>query len=254
MIPKVHIPKFRRVKDRPDSRDHKYNDARPLTRPPVVDLSGKCSPIFDQGELGSCTGNAWVGALEYEENLQAEKFVSFSRLFVYFNERLLDHDTDQDAGAEIRDGIKTLVKWGVCAESLWPYDISKFTQKPSLEAYSDAVKHKALQYSSVDQTENAITHALAAGHPVVFGITIYDSFESDEVAKTGLVPMPDTETEQCQGGHAVLIVGYDYNKRLYKVRNSWGEDWGDKGYFYLPFEFVHSPDLCEDFWILTQLM
>lgn len=244
---------YNRVKDKHDARDRRYNDARPLARPPVVDLSGKCSPVFDQGDLGSCTGNAWAGALEYEENLQQELFVSLSRLYIYYNERLLDHDTDQDAGAEIRDGIKAIVKYGACEERLWPYDVSQFTVKPSLEAYQEAKQHTAIQYASVAQTENAVTHALAAGHPVVFGIMIYDSFESDEVARTGLVPMPDLNTEQCQGGHAVLIVGYDYNKRLFKVRNSWGPDWGDKGYFYLPFDFVLSPDLAEDFWTVTKI-
>lgn len=248
------VRKYNRVKDAHDPRDHRYNDARPLSRPPVVDLSGKCSPVFDQGELGSCTGNAWAGALEYEENLQAEKFISFSRLFIYFNERLLDGDIDEDGGAEIRQGIKTLVKFGACSEVSWPYDVAQFKNRPSVECYSEAELHKALQYSRVDQTENAITHALAAGHPVVLGIQIYDAFESEAVAKDGLVPMPNFDTEQCQGGHAVLIVGYDYNKRLYKVRNSWGPDWGDHGYFYLPFEYVHSDQLAEDFWVLTKLM
>ena len=244
---------YNRVKDSRDPRDLKYNAARPITIPSVVDLSGKCSPVFDQGQVGSCTGNAWAGALEYEENIQNEVFISFSRLFIYYNERVLDNDTSQDAGAEIRDGIKTLVKWGACNEKVWPYVESQFAIKPSLEAYSEATHHKALQYASVDQTEDALTHALAAGHPIVFGITVYDSFESDEVASTGLVPMPDVNTEQCQGGHAVLIVGYDAHKRLFKVRNSWGPDWGDHGYFYLPFEFVLSAELCEDFWVLTQL-
>lgn len=245
--------RFVRVKDRPDTRDHHYNDLRPIAKPPVVDLSGKCSPVRNQGDEGCCTGEAWTGAYEYEENIQAMSFFVASEQYVYYNERLLNNDTNEDAGAEIRDGIKTLVKYGICSEALWPLDPATISQKPSLEAYDDGAKHKALQYARVEQTENAITHALAAGHPVVFGITVYDSFESDDVAATGLVPMPNTEMETCQGGHAVLIVGYDYNKRLFKVRNSWGEDWGDKGYFYLPFEFVLSEELCEDFWIMTKV-
>lgn len=230
----------------------RYNDARPIARPPVVDLSGKFSPVFDQGDLGSCTGNAWAGALEYEMNIQGEKVVSVSRLFIYFNERVLDRDTAEDAGAEISDGIKTLVQYGACSEALWPYDPSQFATKPSDEAYADGLNHKALQYAAVQQTENAVTHALAAGHPVVIGISVYESFESDEVAQSGDVPMPGIN-EQCEGGHAVCIVGYDYNKRTFKVRNSWGKDWGDKGYFHLPFEYVLSQDLAQDFWILTKL-
>ncbi|MDR3392395.1 MAG: C1 family peptidase [Sulfuriferula sp.] len=244
---------YNRVKDSHDPRDHHYKDTRPLTRPPVVDLSGVCSPVRNQGDEGCCTGEAWVGAYEYEENLERQAFFLASEQYVYYNERVLDHDTDQDAGAEIRDGIKAIVKYGVCSEALWPLNPATLSVKPSLEAYAEGAKHTALQYASVDQTENAITHALAAGHPVVFGITVYDSFESDEVAANGLVPMPDVNTEQCQGGHAVLIVGYDYHKRLFKVRNSWGPDWGDHGYFYLPFEFVFSSELCEDFWVLSKI-
>jgi C1A family cysteine protease len=244
--------KYNRVKDSVDTRDHRYNAARPIEAPRAVDLADKCSPVFDQGDLGSCTGNAWVGALEYEENLQGEKFVSLSRLFIYFNERLLDGDTDQDAGAEIRDGIKAIVKYGACEESLWPYDVSKFTLKPSMEAYAEAKDHQALQYARVNQTERDIVHALASGHPVVFGIMVYDSLESDEVAANGIVPMP-SENEQCQGGHAVLIVGYNYDTRMFKVRNSWGPDWGDKGYFYLPFDYVLSEELAEDFWVVQKI-
>ena len=244
---------YMQLRPRSEAPKLHYNDMRPIARPPVVDLSGKFSPVYDQGELGSCTGNAWVGALEYEENIQGEKFVQFSRLFVYFNERVLDNDTDQDAGAEIGDGIKTLTKWGVCAEQLWPYDVNQFTVKPSDAAYEDGLKHMALASAAVSQTENAITHALAAGHPLVFGITVFDSLESDAVAATGDVPMPDVNREQCLGGHAVVIVGYDYNKRTFKVRNSWGADWGDRGYAHFPFDYILNPDLADDFWILTRI-
>jgi C1A family cysteine protease len=244
---------YNRVKSKFDARDIKYDAATPVEIPPVVDLSGKCTPVFDQGELGSCTGNAIVGALEYQENIQSETPVHLSRLFVYYNERLLEGDTDQDAGAEIRDGIKTLLLYGACDDALWPYDVSKFTEKPSLEAYTDGLKHKALQYQSVDQTQDALTHALASGHPVVIGITVYDSLESDEAAATGTVPMPDTQAEQCLGGHAVLLVGYDLEKRLWKVRNSWGPDWGDKGYFTLPFDYLLDPDLSDDFWAILKI-
>jgi C1A family cysteine protease len=245
--------KYVRVKDQPDHRDHRYNDARPLTRPPVVDLSGKFSPIYDQGDAGCCTGEAWRAALEYEENIQAEQVVSLSELYIYYNERKANGDTFEDGGAQIRDGIKAIVQYGACSEALWPLDPARVTLEPSLECYNDGAKRKALQYTSVEQTENAITHALAAGHPVVFGIYVYESLESDEVAANGIVPMPDTSKEQCVGGHAVIIVGYDYNKRQFKVRNSWGPDWGDHGYFYLPFDYVLSPDLSEDFWILTKI-
>jgi hypothetical protein len=189
---------YLRKKDKHDSRDHKFAlhlQAVADALPRQVDLRAGCSPVEDQGDLGSCTGHAIVGALEYEENQQKEQFVRLSRLFVYYNERALEGDVSKDGGAEIRDGIKSIVKWGAAAESLWPYDEKQFAVKPSLEAYNDALNHKALQYQSVAQTLDAITHCLAVfNRPIVMGITVYASFESDEVAKTGVVPMPDVKT------------------------------------------------------------
>lgn len=244
--------KFVHAKDKHDPRDHIYKASEPITIPDRVDLRPGCTPVEDQGDLGCCTGHAIVGALEFDENKQNEKPVRLSRLFVYYNERLLEGDIDQDGGGQIRDGIKTLVKYGACDETLWPYDTKKFKLKPSMEAYNDGLNHRAIEYRRVMQTEDDLLHALASGFPVVFGIMVYDSFESDAVAQTGEVPMPDAN-EQCQGGHAVLIVGYDRKDRYFIVRNSWGAEWGMKGYFTLPFDYVLSPDLAEDFWTVSKI-
>jgi C1A family cysteine protease len=217
-----------------------------------VDLRGKCSPIENQGDLGACTGHAIVGALEYLENLENEHFTRLSRLFVYYNERMLEGTTKEDAGAQIADGVRVIARYGVCREHLWPYDVKKFKVRPTEDCYVDALNHVALEFKDVDQTEEALTYCLANRRPIIFGIMVYSSFESDEVAATGVVPIPQ-EGEECLGGHAVLMVGYDKAKRMFLVRNSWGTDWGDQGYFWLPFDFVLDPNLADSFYTVERL-
>jgi len=246
------MKKYIRLKDKHDERDHKYKITSAIDVPHIVDLRDKCSPVEDQGELQSCTGHAFVGALEYLENVQQEEFISLSRSFVYYNERLLEDAIDEDGGAALRDGIKVIAKYGVCDEALCPYDVKKFKRKPSEAAYADALRHKALEYHSVDQTEESITHCLAWNRPVVFGIMIFESFESNEVAASGVVEMP-REGEQCLGGHAVLMVGYNMHKRMFLVRNSWGPNWGAEGYFWIPFDYVLDSNLADSFWTISKL-
>jgi C1A family cysteine protease len=216
--------------------------------PSKVDLSSQCSPIENQGTLGSCTANALVGNLEFLELKDHLPFVDMSRLFIYYNERLLEGTVKEDSGAALRDGIKSLAKAGCCSEKDWPYDVTKFTKKPSVVCYTKALFHKIQSYRSL-QTQNELLTCLASGYPFVFGISVYGSFESEIVAKTGIVPMP-SPTESNLGGHAVCGVGYDQSTKLFKVRNSWGTGWGDKGYFYLPFEYVNK--LASDFWTIRK--
>jgi len=117
--------------DLPDHRDLFYSAVAPrkATLPRKIDMRSKCSPVDDQGQLGSCTANALVGALEFLELKDGAQFVDLSRLFVYYNERVIEGTVDQDSGAFIRDGIKSVAKQGVCTESEWPYKISRFTKK-----------------------------------------------------------------------------------------------------------------------------
>lgn len=246
--------KYHVVRDTHDHRDHMYRAEAPIEVPDQIDLAPGCSPIQNQDQLGCCTGFAIVGALEYDENKQSESFVKLSELFVYFNERDFEGDIDQDGGAMIRDGIKLIAKFGVCQEALWPYNEARFKDRPSLEAFQDGLNHRALAYKRVIVDQANFEHALAAGFPIVMGITVFESFESDAVAANGLVPMPDAQHEECMGGHAVLAVGYDRIKRLVKVRNSWGPDWGDRGYFYLPYEFMFDSGLVSDAWTVTQIV
>ena len=152
-------------------------------------------------------------------------------------------------GAMIRDGIKSVAKEGACPESEWPYDISKFTQKPSPQAFRDAKKYKALTYQRLIQDQNTMKGCIAEGFPFVFGITVYESMMSDEVKRTGVMPMPSL-TEQVLGGHAILAVGYDDDKRMFKFRNSWGDGWGDGGYGYIPYAYLIDTNLASDFWTI----
>jgi C1A family cysteine protease len=236
----------------PDIRDKKYTfvpKITPESLPSKVDLRGTCPPVYDQGELGSCTANAIAGAYEFEmmkQNLRA--IIQPSRLMIYFNERAMEGTTDQDAGAEIRDGIKSVASQGVCSETEWPYEIDRFTVKPTEECYADALKNLLENYLPVNQTLLDLKSSLAEGFPIVFGISVYDSLMSDEVAQTGVVPMPNPETDTLEGGHAIMGVGYDDTKQVFIIRNSWGVAWGDKGYFYLPYDYVTSADLASDFW------
>jgi C1A family cysteine protease len=235
---------------RPDHRDYLYKDIQQidLAIPPLVDLRSKCSAIEDQGNLGSCTANALAGHLEFLEIKNNTSFFDASRLFIYYNERVLEHSVAYDSGATLRDGIKAVAKAGYCDEKDWAYDISKFTKRPSLACYIKALKHKISSYYSLT-SQNDLLNCLASGYPFVFGISVYESFESPEVAKTGIVPTPAT-TEQNLGGHAVCAVGYDRTKQVFIVRNSWGTGWGDKGYFYLPFQYVAT--LADDFWTIRK--
>lgn len=158
-----------------------------------------------------------------------------------------------DSGAAIRDGIKSVNTTGVCHESQWPYDISTFTEKPPRACYQAAMHSRSLKYQRVRQEEEAIKHALVQQQTgVVFGFTVYESFESEEVKQTGVMPMPQPH-ERVLGGHAVMCVGYDDSKHAFIVRNSWGAEWGVGGYFYMPYEFMLNADSASDFWIIESI-
>jgi C1A family cysteine protease len=216
----------------------------------VADLRSKCPPVYDQGQLGSCTANAIAGAIQFNRRKQKLKpdFVP-SRLFIYYNERVMEHSVQSDNGAQIRDGIKSVAKQGDCPETDWPYDPSKFATKPSATAYKDALKYQALQYQRVPQVLNQLKGCLASGYPFVFGFSVYDAFESDVVAKTGVLTMPGPK-EKLLGGHAVLAVGYDDTKQVFIVRNSWGSSWGIKGYFTMPYAYLTDSNLADDIWTI----
>ena len=241
--------------DLPDGRDLLY--AAPIRRllklPTKVDLRPKCPPIYDQGQLGSCTANAIGAALEYDQIKQAEPDVATpSRLFIYYNERVMEGTVASDSGAQIRDGVKSVAKQGACMEDTWPYNIEKFTKKPSKPCYEEGKEHQAIQYLRLSQTLNQLKGCLAEGFPFIFGFLVYESFESKTVAKTGHAPMPKAN-EGLLGGHAVLAVGYEESKQRFIVRNSWGTGWGMKGYFTMPYPYLVQSSLARDFWTVRSV-
>lgn len=238
------------IPDLPDQRDFHFAapQAVQASLPPAVDLTPSCPPVYDQGQLGSCTGNGVAGVLQFDALKEALADTSTpSRLFIYYNERVIEGTVDSDSGAQIRDGIKTVATTGACDETLWPYDIAKFAAKPKAACYTAAKKHRAITYSRVGQTLPQLKGCLASGYPIVFGFTVYDSFESAEVAKTGVVPMPGAG-EGVLGGHCVVAVGYDDASQRFTIRNSWGEGWGLAGYATMPYSYLLSHSLASDFW------
>lgn len=238
--------------DLPDHRDFLYAAPPAFLRalPPRVDLRPQCPPIYDQGQLGSCTANAIGGAVQFDQLRERlpQTFVP-SRLFIYYNERVIEGSVSSDAGAMIRDGIKTVAKQGVCPEPLWPYVISKFKTKPPATCYSEAIKHTAVSYQRLVQSLSQMQGCLASGYPFVFGFTVYESFETATVARTGHAPMPASR-ERVLGGHAVAAIGYDDTQRWFICRNSWGTSWGMHGYFTIPYSYLTDADLAADFWTI----
>jgi C1A family cysteine protease len=235
-----------------DQRDRIFQLGAVAPLPDIVDLRPGSPPVEDQGDLDACTANAWVAAIQILDRSDGIPNQSGSRLYLYFNQRALRGNQARDCGAFIRDGAMALAKQGLCRESKWPYDISKFATKPDVDCYLEGMNRQALIYSRVNQIELDLCTALAQGHAIVLGMTIYQSFETATVARTGMVPMPG-DHEQTLGGHAVLAVGYNRARKLFTVRNSWGPDWGDRGYCYLPFSYLLNTKLAQDFWIIQTL-
>jgi len=251
-------PVRRRVKrygwlpDLPDRRDRIFSAPAATLRalPAHVDMRAGNPPIYDQGQLGSCTAQAIASVLEFAQAKQRQVDVfTPSRLFIYYNERVILGTVEEDSGAMLRDGIKSVAKQGGPHETLWPHVISRFRQKPSRVAYKDGELHEAILYQRLRQVIDQLKGCLVDGYPFVFGFSVYDSFESSAVARTGEVPLP-RPGESLLGGHAVVAVGYDDPRQLFIVRNSWGTAWGRKGYGTMPYEYLLDGGLSDDFWTI----
>lgn len=238
---------FHWVPDRPDSRDYLYR-VTSTSSGAVVDLRPYASPIEDQGPLGSCTGQAIAGAIELL-NKKNQKPTDVSRLYIYYYERMILGTINYDSGAYIRDGMKATNKWGAPLEKYWPYQINKFKSSPSSTAVNDGFRRKVTRYErAADFT--ACVNALNNGYPVVIGFHVYSSFMSKSVVKTGKMPYPNIRKEVLLGGHAVLLVGYNNSTQTFIARNSWGANWGDRGYFYMPYEVIRNTSMSSDFWVI----
>jgi C1A family cysteine protease len=249
----------------PDFRDLRYSVALSTLKslPPSVDLRAECPPILDQEAIGSCTANALSGAVQFDrmKNGLTPVFVP-SRLFIYYNERSIEGDVPLDAGAFLRDGIKSLSSVGVCPEPEWPYvptpplvDSGPFpigsppATQPPQQCYDDAANYRIATYQSVDQSLNQLKGVLAEGFPFVFGFSVYDSLWDEEGIPRTVFPFPSGNDSR-RGGHAVMIVGYDDSTALFAIHNSWGADVGEDGYFYIPYAYVTDSGLAADFWVI----
>lgn len=241
------------IPDLPDQRDYIYTapDMILAELPASVDLRGSCPrEVYDQGELGSCTANAIAAAVECSQIKQRLPNFMPSRLFIYYNERVITGTIDYDSGAMIRDGIKTVAKQGVCPENSWPYDITQFTHQPEGYCYAEALRSRAVSYRRIARSLKQLKGCLAQGLPFVFGFQVYENFESLEVEQTGVLSLP-AAFEQPIGGHAVVAVGYDDQEGRITVRNSWGGSWGMGGYFTMPYAYLTDEGLSADFWTIA---
>ena len=212
-------------------------------------ISKHIPEVTDQGETSSCTLHASVMAMRYERIIHKLKDERLSRMFGYYMVRLLENDVDKDDGAEIRDVFKVLNTYGLPPESEWAFEMDNLYKQPPQNVMTDAKNIKASMYYNVKQTLNDFKACMFEGYPVVFGTDLYDAFESDAVAKSGLVPLPNWKDTPI-GGHALLCVGYDDSKKLFKVLNSWSDTWGDHGYCYFPYDYLMNPDHTSDVWTL----
>ena len=213
------------------------------------DLRDGFAPCYDQGQTSSCVGNSTAAAVQYIRKQEGHFDWHPSRLFPYWLARATENDTSEDGGAQIHDAFEGIQRYGCPPEVTWPFDPNRVCTKPNDAAWKAAMSFRATSHEEVPQTADALATALSAKVPVVFGFTVYDSFEGDAVARTGLLPMP-APNEAIAGAHAVVAVGMKNNTVI--VRNSWGPDWGDHGYFYMPMAYYLDPNLCQDFQLLRK--
>jgi C1A family cysteine protease len=239
-----------------------------LTLPTKVNYKDYCK-IMDQGSLGSCTANSLVQgrfsrqAMAIQESnpllsVDAAKKQAMmgSRLWLYYEERVLEGTVNQDGGASLYSGMQVMHTKGLASEGDWPYIITKYKQKPSDRSYKNALPYidtaelSALYINSrspdvIDQMKMALSQK----YMLSVGIMLYTSFQSATVQSTGKVSLPDLKKEKFIGGHAVLVVGYKENKKEFKLANSWGEGWGKRGFFTLPYEYFNpNNELVSEIW------
>lgn len=236
------------IRDPLDARDHRATTPRAVL-PKLVDLRPGFPGVYDQGNLGSCTANAACALYAYTSEEQGQHISRPSRLYQYYNSRLIEGTVGYDAGATIRGSFKALNQYGICLEATWPYRVTRYKEEPPAKCYNFGKNTRVFEYQRVDQTEAAIKGQLAAGNPISFGFQVAASFESDELARTGVYRMPSLN-EVMNGGHCMLLVGYDSYAKVYIARNSWGPNWGIGGYCMLPEALIHSVDWTWDLWTL----
>jgi C1A family cysteine protease len=220
--------------------------------PAVVDLRRHCPPVYDQLHLNSCSANAIAAALRYDE-LKEGRPDAPSRLFIYYNERVLAGVVGTDSPVSLRDGYRTVAKVGTSPEPMWPYVPRRFRRPPTLPCFHAARCRRAIRYYRIRRSVVQLRACLADRFPFVMAIAVHQSMMGRDVKHTGMVPVPARRHDRLRGGHAVLAVGYDHARRLIIFRNSWGRGWGDHGYGYLPYAFIASSSLTWDFWTMRRV-
>jgi C1A family cysteine protease len=237
----------------PDFRDNIYR-VKPhidlAALPSKVDLAAP--PIFDQGSIGSCGAQSAAADILHAA-ISQQKLPTAptpSRLFIYWIARYVMGTVNQDSGVNNRSLLKALAKYGWCDESLWKHDTREFKTQPPKECFDQAATRKIVKYESVPQDLATMKAALAAGDTFIFGFTVYNSMETAQVKRSGIVPMPKGN-DRAVGGHDVVICGYDDSTERFKFKNSWGEGWGQNGFGEIPYAYATHARLAGDFWTVT---
>ena len=244
-----------RFKAAADAKQFDHASAGIAELPPKVDLRSFMTSIEDQQQTNSCSANATAGAYEYlMKRHLGESSYDVSRMFMYFNGRAVEGEDIADEGAALSDVINGLQQNGACSENTWPFDAERVNEEPTSDAYDEAQQFLVEDVQQIPTSLEAWKTALAMGNPIIFGLKLFGSF--DKQRKPGLVPAP-TKSEaarESHGGHAMLCVGYSDPDKVFIVRNSWGETWGDKGYCYIPYSYVMSDDYnFGDSWTIHRL-
>lgn len=235
----------------PDSRDILFAfSAGAATAPPSCDISANVDHVFDQLDIGSCVSNASISSMKLARKKAALPHEELSRLELYYLARAQEGTTGSDAGSTIRDAFRVMRGLGVAPEADWPYKPEDIFKKPSQKAQHDGKAYKINTFHSVAPLRNTLRSAIAAGHGVVVGVVVYESFEQ-AVSNGGNIPMPH-DGEKVLGGHAMLAVGYNTPGHPLKVKllNSWGTGVGDHGYFYIDENYLLTPDYCFERWAI----
>ena len=240
--------------DTEDSRDYRYKDTLlkavdPNALPSTIDLRSQWGDLFDQGDIGSCVSNSVGYQLRYLIRKSTGKIINMSRLFIYYNGRSISgYPVNQDTGLTMRNGFKSVTSYGAPQETMWPYITSDFADKPSDAAYKSAAGNRNLAYYSVAQNLNEIKKCLKDGYAISFGITLFSSFMTTTVARSGKIPVPNQSVEQRVGGHAMTIIGYEDATSTFIIANSWGQAWGDGGFCHMPYSMILDTSMVGDLW------